>query len=110
MFQVKVFSRVFLNCLRIYCECSTAGRTETPGAENDPRRHQEYPVYMRRCVRGNREEDRTQAQYTGYRLWGIQKERKGRQGKLLQYIAPQDLRAYGLIPEIIGRLANSDSS
>jgi ATP-dependent Clp protease ATP-binding subunit ClpX len=25
-------------------------------------------------------------------------------GNLLQYIAPQDLRAYGLIPEIIGRL------
>lgn len=37
--------------------------------------------------------------------YGVQEKTKGLDKKdLLRYIAPQDLRAYGLIPELIGRL------
>jgi len=42
-----------------------------------------------------------------HRLFGYSASRKKEhidRNNLLQYIAPQDLRAYGLIPEIVGRL------
>lgn len=46
--------------------------------------------------------NRLNTQVVGYTA-STQKENIDREN-LLQYIAPQDLRAYGLIPEIIGRL------
>jgi ATP-dependent Clp protease ATP-binding subunit ClpX len=45
---------------------------------------------------------RLNTQIVGYSA-GKQRERVDRDN-LIQYIAPQDLRAYGLIPEIIGRM------
>ncbi|MGP1460081.1 MAG: ATP-dependent Clp protease ATP-binding subunit ClpX [Bacteroides sp.] len=45
--------------------------------------------------------NRMNRQFIGYRT----EEKKKRQGdNLLQYLAPQDLRAFGLIPELVGRL------
>ena len=42
-----------------------------------------------------------------YWLWGSKIVEKIDRENILQYIAPQDLKAFGLIPEIIGRLAHS---
>ena len=44
---------------------------------------------------------RLNTQVVGY---GTENKRKIDKDNLIKYIAPQDLRAYGLIPEIIGRL------
>lgn len=46
--------------------------------------------------------NRLNTQVVGYRA--AQKSDKIDRDNLLQYIAPQDLKSYGLIPEIIGRL------
>lgn len=49
-------------------------------------------------------ENRPTAEYACGRIYRIAKTAVIDKNNMMQYIAPQDLKSFGLIPEIIGRL------
>ena len=54
---------------------------------------------------GIEKENRPTAEHACRRLYGIAENSDGiDKNNMMQYIAPQDLKSFGLIPEIIGRL------
>ena len=82
---------------------ASPGRPQAPRAEIHPGRHAQHPLYLRRRVRRHRKKiaQRLNTRAMGYgRLNADPVDRSN----LMQYVTPQDLKSFGLIPELVGRL------
>ena len=79
------------------------GGQQTPRAEVHPGRHAQYPLHLRGAFDGV---EKKIAQRLNTRAMGYGRLNADRidRGNLMQYITPQDLKSFGLIPELVGRL------
>ena len=100
----KECNRACSNCSRLHRQCAPQGRTQAPRSGLHSGRYPQHPLHLRRCLRRHREEDRpaTHTHTVGYD--SVQNKKKIDTSDLMQYVEPQDLKSFGLIPEIIGRL------
>ena len=77
---------------------------ENTRATHDCGKYQEYPLYLRGAFDGIEKKiaSRLNTRVVGYAASGRNSDID--RNNLLKYVTPMDLKAFGLIPEIIGRL------